>query len=213
LDHVLGHADASKRHIGRPIDTDKRDHIVATASDLFIAHGVSGTSIEAIARAANVSKVTIYNRFGDKTALFVECIAQECREMQALLRIDDDQPRDLRDHLRHYGMAMLNFLARDQLVRFENMLGGEMARHPELGELFLEAGPRRMLRGLADVIAAAAARGEIHVADPLRAANMLAGMMKGFADLERRFAMHESVDFVSEDRIDYAVDTFLAAHS
>ncbi len=197
---------------GRPIDAHKRDHILTTARDLFIEHGVSGTSIEAIARAAQVSKVTIYNRFGDKTALFVEMIAQECGSMQALLHNDSDAALSLRDRLRQYGMAMLVFLARDELVRFENMLGGEMARHPELGALFLDAGPRRMLRGLATLIAAGAEHGEITVGDPLAAAEMLGGMVKGFADLERRFTSGGRETFVSQARVDYAVDAFLRAH-
>ncbi|MEO1488476.1 MAG: helix-turn-helix domain-containing protein, partial [Pseudomonadota bacterium] len=55
-----------KRKPGRPSDQAKRDAIVEAASDLFFEHGFAATSIEQIASLAGVSKVTIYNHFGDK---------------------------------------------------------------------------------------------------------------------------------------------------
>ncbi len=207
LDH------SSLKTIGRPIDEGKRDAIVAAAHGAFMEHGYSATSIEEIARRANVSKVTVYNRFGDKQTLFAETITAECATMRGSLATDVDQPADLRDHLNRYGMAMLRFLGRPELIRFENMLGGEMDRHPELGELFLNCGPRPMLGELAAILANAAARGEVVVPDPAAAAAMLGGMMKGFADLERRFAQRPMTDFISAERVAYAVDAFLKAHA
>lgn len=200
------------KSLGRPPDETKRDAIVSAASDAFFEHGYSATSIEEIARRANVSKVTIYNRFGDKQTLFAASITAQCAGMRASLDTDVSQPVDLRDHLIRYGMVMLGFLGRPELVRFENMLGGEMERHPELGELFLNCGPRPMMRELTSVLEAAAARGDIIVADPAAAAAMLGGMMKGFADLERRFAQRPMSDFISPERVAYAVDSFLKAH-
>jgi TetR/AcrR family transcriptional regulator, mexJK operon transcriptional repressor len=203
---------ARARPLGRPFDETKRDVIVAAAFSAFFEHGYGGTSIEEIARRAGVSKVTVYNRFGDKQALFSAAIASECLEMETALRLDVDQPQNLRDHLVRFGEAMLEFLGRPELIRFENMLGGEMERHPELGALFLDAGPRRMKATLAKIIEAGAQRREIVVDDPITAAEMLAGMLKGFVDLERRFAGHP-VAPVTRERITYAVDAFLRAHA
>jgi TetR/AcrR family transcriptional regulator, mexJK operon transcriptional repressor len=186
--------------------------IVAAASAAFFDNGYSATSIEEIARRAGVSKVTVYNRFGDKQALFTAAIAHECAGMEASLCLDFSGAETLRDQLLRFGEAMLTFLGRPELIRFENMLGGEMERHPELGALFLEAGPRRMKANLGRIIAAGAARGEIRVDDPLLAAEMLAGMLKGFVDLERRFA-GAPLEPVSSERISYAVDSFLRAHA
>lgn len=200
------------RPLGRPVDEGKRDAIVAAARDLFFERGFSATSIEEIARQAGVSKVTVYNRFTDKQTLFVECIVGECQGMEADLTLDIQSPGDLRARLIRFGEVMNAFLNRPELVRFENMLGGEMDRHPELGILFLNAGPRRMKGGLARVIEAAEARGEIIVRDPEAAAELLGSMIKGFADLERRFAADGEGKFVSSERIAYAVDVFLKAH-
>jgi TetR/AcrR family transcriptional repressor of mexJK operon len=44
---------------GRPKDTAKREEIVAAATDLFMQKGYELTSMEAVARQAGVSKLTI----------------------------------------------------------------------------------------------------------------------------------------------------------
>jgi TetR/AcrR family transcriptional regulator, mexJK operon transcriptional repressor len=200
------------RPLGRPFDESKSDVIVAAARALFFERGFGATSIEEVARRAGVSKVTVYNRFSDKQTLFVECISAECRGMEADLKLDMGAPGDLRGHLIRFGEVMNAFLNRPELVRFENMLGGEMDRHPEMGKLFLNAGPRRMKGGLARVIAGGVERGEIIVEDVPAAAELLGSMLKGFADIERRFDADSDGHFMSSERIAYAVDVFLKAH-
>jgi TetR/AcrR family transcriptional regulator, mexJK operon transcriptional repressor len=202
---------AIARPLGRPFDENKRAIIVEAARAAFFDHGYSATSIEEIARRAGVSKVTVYNRFGDKQALFVASVERECAEMEASLGLDLDWPDTLRAQLIRYGEAMLAFLNRPKLVRFDNMLSGEMERHPELGQLFLNAGPRRMMQGLVSVIKGGAMKGEIRVADPQMAAELIGGMFKGFADLERRYHGHPPATGISR-WVEYAVDSFLAAH-
>ncbi|MEH6724432.1 MAG: helix-turn-helix domain-containing protein, partial [Qipengyuania sp.] len=58
------------KRTGRPADEAKREAILAAAAASFFEHGFAASSIEQIAADAGVSKVTIYNRFGDKRALF-----------------------------------------------------------------------------------------------------------------------------------------------
>ena len=57
---------------GRPVDPAKREAIVAAAAHSFFDIGYAATSIEQIAADAGVSKVTIYNQFGDKHTLFAD---------------------------------------------------------------------------------------------------------------------------------------------
>ena len=63
----------SPRPLGRPRKAEKTqrsEEIVAHAIAEFAVHGFSGTTVESIARRAQVSKVTIYAKFGDKEGLF-----------------------------------------------------------------------------------------------------------------------------------------------
>lgn len=51
----------------------KREAIIAAARTLFLRDGFDA-SVDLIAAAAEVSKVTVYNHFGSKQALFVEVV-------------------------------------------------------------------------------------------------------------------------------------------
>lgn len=62
---------------GRPpndIAVQLGHHILDVALERFVAGGVEGTSMEAIAAAAHISKRTLYSRFGSKLALLVAAI-------------------------------------------------------------------------------------------------------------------------------------------
>ena len=61
------------RHGGRPkaADVDKLNQDILTAAgDLFMQYGFDGTSMDAVAEKAKVSKRTLYLRHADKSALF-----------------------------------------------------------------------------------------------------------------------------------------------
>ncbi|MDQ7804109.1 TetR/AcrR family transcriptional regulator [Amycolatopsis sp. A133] len=47
-----------------------REHLVAVATGLFTEHGYDGTSIDAVLRAAEVSRGALYHHFPGKDALF-----------------------------------------------------------------------------------------------------------------------------------------------
>lgn len=53
----------------------KRDAILSAAVDLLLAHGYDGTSMDAVAAKAGVSKTTVYAHFADKDKLFQAVMA------------------------------------------------------------------------------------------------------------------------------------------
>lgn len=57
----------------------RRDRILAAAHDVFRTEGFRGASMERIARAASVSKATLYGYFPDKEAVF-EAVASRFAE-------------------------------------------------------------------------------------------------------------------------------------
>ena len=54
----------------------KRELILTAAGALLLKHGLRGTSMEAIARAAGIAKPTLYAYFPDKAAIFQVLVAQ-----------------------------------------------------------------------------------------------------------------------------------------
>ena len=69
---------------GRPADLAKRRAILQTAGRSFFDVGFAATSIEQVAAEAGVSKVTVYNHFGDKRGLFTAAVeAKQVAEQDA----------------------------------------------------------------------------------------------------------------------------------
>ena len=60
---------------GRPRDPARMQRVLAAAQIQFLQLGFGATSMESIAKASGVSKMTIYNYFPSKEALFESCIA------------------------------------------------------------------------------------------------------------------------------------------
>lgn len=196
-----------KTRRGRQADAHKRDDILLAAKKAFFEHGYSAASIEAIAAEAAVSKVTVYNHFGGKRGLFGAAVEHECENIRGQLLFDETSG-SIRDRLTAFGRSMIAFLSRPEMIRFEQRIAAEVQSAPELGECFLDAGPRRMLRALADLLERERDRGTLRMDDPFQAAEHFAAMCKGLADMERRFT--GKFDPIAADRrVQSAVELFL----
>ncbi|MGP1282954.1 MAG: TetR/AcrR family transcriptional regulator [Parasphingopyxis sp.] len=197
----------------RPSSLRKIDAILDAARQEFFAHGLGETTIEAIARRADVSKVTIYNQFGGKDALFSQVIHSECQRMRGVITAKAAGDASLRETLLSFGDVMLTMLTNAEVVRFERILAAEAGRDPKIGERFLASGPSVMRQTLADILAGAAERGELELDDPALAAEQLGAMIKGFLDVELRFGQSPDISADARAaRIESAVDAFLRAY-
>lgn len=199
------------RKAGRPLDAAKRAAIVETAAHHFFHHGYAATAIEQIAADAGVSKVTIYNQFGDKRALFTAAVEAECEKMRGHFSIEAMPQGTIRERLTTIGEAIFAFLFRPEMMQFERRIAAETEADPAIGAAFLEAGPWRMKQAFAAWLARAVAVGELTIGDPLLAAEQFVSLCKGMGDLERRFGAEVSPEH-SRKRIAGAVDMFLAAY-
>jgi TetR/AcrR family transcriptional regulator, mexJK operon transcriptional repressor len=210
-------ASSTAPSVGRPVDALKYATILAAARHEFFNVGFAQASIESIAARAGVSKVTVYNRFKTKEALFARVVEGECDVMRSALTLEAHPGQKLRERLIHFGTVMTTFLAREDTVNFERHLAVEVAHNPEIGLLFLNAGPRRLHQALATLLDQAVAEGDLHIEDTRLAAEHLAGMIKGLADIERRFGAIPQIKTSqhaqeAEQRVSSAVDVFLRAY-
>ena len=195
----------------RPSSEKKRQAIIEAAAAAFFEQGYEASSIEGIAEDAGVSKVTVYNYFGGKPGLLSAAVEHEIEQMHQYLCLDGMEAGSLKDILLALGHAFNDFLSRPEIINFDRRMAAESVHHPEIGETFLEAGPRRMHTQLTQLMAMAHERGEIAVDDPAIAAEQFASMCKGFGDLERRFSVAHDAD-AAKARVDAAVTTFFKAY-
>ncbi|ABQ38113.1 TetR/AcrR family transcriptional regulator [Bradyrhizobium sp. BTAi1] len=101
--------DQNTTHAPQDEDTSKRRQILDGAREVFMELGFDGASMGEIARAAGVSKGTLYVYFTDKTALF-EAIVEEETRTAVLFRFDPD--RDIATNLTGFGEAYIALVCR-----------------------------------------------------------------------------------------------------
>ncbi len=201
-----------KRLAHRPVDRTKQEAILTAARAEFFEQGYAAASIERIAANANVSKVTIYNHYQGKENLFSAVINGECSKMRGEMHDLSSAPADLRTELLAFARSMMDFLGSSDVIRFDRRMAAEVERYPEMGELFLNAGPRQMQALIAQMMSIAMQEGHLEKADPQAAAAHLYGIIKGFADIEWRFAK-EPDTAVRQQGVEEAVDRFLKAYA
>lgn len=203
--------DSRPRRVGRPSDVLKRQKILEAAAQSFFEGGFASTAIEQVAADAGVSKVTIYNQFGDKRALFTAAVKCECEKMRGYFSLAEMPPGSIRERLTAIGEAMLAFLHRPEMIQFERRIAAETEHEPAIGEAFLEAGPWRMKQAFSAWLGHACAAGELAIADTDLAAEQFVALCKGMGDLEHRFGVPVT-QADSQRRVAGAVDMFLAAY-
>ncbi len=191
----------------------KFDQVLAGARDVFLAQGFEGASVDDIARAAGVSKATLYSYFPDKRQLFSEVAASECCRQadHALTEIDPAAPP--REVLERCGRQFLGFILSDFGQAIFRICVAEAERFPDLGRQFYNSGPAVMCGAVRGYLQAAVARGELRIDDVALAADQFAELCK--ADLWPRMIFNVSARFEAEeiDRvIEGAVETFMARY-
>jgi len=147
-----------------------RSAILDAAEHLFLARGVSGTSLQDIAAAAGVTRGAVYWHFKDKGDLFNAMMARVCLPMEtaALAASDTSPPLDaLRAHLR----GILERVAADAQVRRVFQIFTQKVEYVDematVRERHLQM-RRDHLAVLARLLRAAQRRGDIVPAPPAR---------------------------------------------
>jgi TetR/AcrR family transcriptional repressor of mexJK operon len=159
----------------------KRDAIHAAAQALFLRHGFAGTSMDAIALAANVSKQTLYRYYQNKEALFVAVLEQLALDHLAepALLAARDMPMDSRTALEHaltlWAQLSITHILQPAYVGLLRLLIAELPRFPQLGARFFQAVPQQGAAFLRALLESARRHGVIAVDDLEPAIRLLAG--------------------------------------
>src|ERR1700676_2551 len=118
-------------------DSAKRRQILDGARAVFMDLGFDGASMGVIARAAGVSKGTLYVYFADKNRLFEAIVAQESLEpSKAVFNFDPE--RDVTVTLREFGQAYIQLLCRPGGGSAIRTVMAIAERMPDVGRRFYE---------------------------------------------------------------------------
>jgi TetR/AcrR family transcriptional regulator, mexJK operon transcriptional repressor len=191
----------------------KPAQIMVAAKELFTSQGFGATSMDAIARTANVSKATLYAHFSGKEELFAAIVSHTCRAQSPLLLGPSVDDLELTDALSEIGRNFLSLILSPQAVAIFRVVIGEAVRFPDLGRIFFDSGPNQMRSSLSAFLAKKAARGQLDIEDPMRAAEHLIGMFQTPVHLHVLFGVKEGVAQGDIDKVvKDAVGAFLRAY-
>lgn len=191
----------------------KREVILGAATRAFLDLGYGAASMDTIARAAGVSKQTIYSHFGGKAALFEAIILERCDSLLETLPPVADNQSDPEATLRAVASRLLELMLTPEFVARFRVVMAESGRFPELAEVYYRSGPERATTRLADYLARLHRQGRLGVPDPYLAASQFFGMIWG--GLFLRHVLGVGVPPKSEDierHVRTAVRGFLVAH-
>jgi AcrR family transcriptional regulator len=195
-------------------DNAKRRQILDGARRVFLAQGFDGASMGEIARAAGVSKGTLYVYFDSKETLFEALtLAERGSLAEALFRLDEHDP-DVRAVLRRLGLSFLDAMIRPDHISSVRMVIGAADKFPRFGRAFFESGPECGQRRLAAYLDRQVEAGRLAIEDTptaarqfldLCASGVLKRLLFGAADAP------PSPDEISRN-VDQALHMFFAAY-
>jgi TetR/AcrR family transcriptional repressor of mexJK operon len=164
---------------GRPKDLEKRAAILAAAKRLFPLSGFEGTSMDAIAAEAGVSKLTVYSHFTDKETLFVAAIRARCTDQVPDALFDVDTSGPVRGQLEAIARAFLALITSPEAISLHRLLTAGSGTSPKLAQLFWEAGPLRMRQSFEEFLRQEVEVGKLDIPDITRAASQFFALLKG----------------------------------
>lgn len=202
---------------GRPKDMEKRAAILEAAKRLFPQHGFEGTSMDAVAAEAGVSKLTVYSHFGDKDSLFREALRERCRQALPDSVFEDAQTHSLRVGLLAIARAHAHSITDPEAIgTWRAILGDCKQGNPRLGQLLWEEGPGRMRTKMEHFLVIAVKRGDLQIEDAGRAAGQFLALLKGDLHAMRLFGCTGCKEVFEHEVIataEAAVDMFVRAYS
>lgn len=164
---------------GRPKDIAKRDGIVRAATVLFMSEGYELTSMEAIAKKAGVSKLTIYSHFSDKVDLFKEVISHRCSKLATPECFLELAKQPVEQALIQLGTNLALLIFSPDSIRLQRIMMAEAAHHSKIVKIYYEEGPVRVRAAFSELLEAWNKRHELNVPDVTRATEQFFSLLKG----------------------------------
>ncbi|MCB1772158.1 MAG: TetR/AcrR family transcriptional regulator [Gammaproteobacteria bacterium] len=199
---------------GRPKSGQKAQAILYAAGELFLSNGYQGTSMDAVAQRAGVSKQTVYSHFANKEELFKACI----RGKVAGYGFDgtaSDEHGDLRDALSSIARQFVELMFDPEVIAMHRVVMAEAASQPRIAELFFDSGPKRTKAAVCEFLQRQVEAGRLQISPDrlLYAAVQLLNTAAGMYQLSLWLGLQHPVDRTELDaHLERVVDDFLALY-
>ena len=206
-------SEALEQEAGAATDgSAKRRQIMEGGRQVFLSAGFDGASMNDIARAAGVSKGTLYAYFNSKDHLFEAIIRAE--KAQAAERLCAFRREgNAREMLTDFGVRLMQRICEPGTLALARVVIAAAEKFPNVGRAFYEAGPLYGATRLAAELENLEKSGVLKVPDPERAAWQFLDLCQSYVFKRLIFGVVDSIrrDDI-EASVEAGVDVFLKAY-
>ena len=195
----------------------KRQQILSSAIDLFTEQGFAATSMDLIAKNADVSKQTVYSHFGSKDELFAASIERKCESLH-ILDFSVDNLKDPKHILLQLAQRFTQMITSKQACAVHKICAFESGVYPQVSDIFYQAGPLKVTNDVALLMEKLHQKKILHIENPRQAALQFLNMMKGELWTQIEFNIkerisNEEVEQYLNDSVDFFIRGYTPLHS
>ena len=198
---------------GRPRDPERMRKVIAAARQQFTERGFERASMESVAQASGVSKMTIYSYFPTKAALFEAVIGQRVNAVFSFADSEKLDPDDARKSLTLIGRRFLTLIRADDVLGRHRALYGATNVAEAARLAFYRQGPLKSIEQVASYLVAASRSGSLEVRNPGVAADQFLSLFLGAAHIHALLGLGKPTAKEDQKLIDENVDLFMRAHA
>ena len=188
----------------------KGEEVLVAAEELFLRHGYTDTTMQAVAVHAGVAKATVYSNVPTKDALFEAVVGRRAEVNAVGTEHIDLESHDTRATLVELAGCFLAVIySREQLELLRTVVA-DARRFPHLGALVVEGAGLEARARIREYLSRLVARRELQVSDLDMAVEYFLAIVK--ADRHVKLLLNQDVDIAPETIraiAEGAVDIFL----
>jgi len=204
-------ASLSREAPDAPVVNPKRAAIVGAATKLFLDAGYADTSMDTIAA---VSKRTVYSHFQNKAALFAAVMVDLCQRLVGPCPLGEHWTGAPSEVLPVAGRWFLSLITSPEAIALQRVVMAESVRVPELGEVYMETGPKVIIGRVAQYLTDQNALGALDVANVEAAAAQFIELVRAPIFLPLSLGLRPPPDTDEIERTaGHAVSMFLKAYA
>ena len=202
---------SERSRAGRPTSTEAdqlTERLRRAAVDTFLEYGYDGTSMEAVAQAAGITKSTLYARYPDKRSLFIGVSSWALTRQERDQRVLEPLPDDLADGLAVIARAILARSVDPDIVRLSRMAIAESGRFPEFAASSQAVTWSPRIRVIMDLLRRHERAGTVVVKDIELAAEQFFAMVGAMPAWLAAYGIYRTPE-VEEQHLLHAVELFV----